>query len=90
MKCKHVFASILLLTAVSFAQQPANPNNPEDRNPTDHTYTRVVETGHNWGGWGLLGLLGLLGLAGRKRESTTTGTGFTRDDRTWQQQRRVG
>ena len=61
MKHAHALASILLLTAVSFAQQPTPPNNPQDRaaNPTDHTYTRPVETGHNWGGWGLLGLFGL-------------------------------
>jgi MYXO-CTERM domain-containing protein len=94
MKCAHVLASILLLTSVSFAQQPP-PNNPEDRaaNP-DHTYTRPVETGHNWGGWGLLGLFGLAGLLGRRRSTTTitgTGTGYTRDERTYgQQQRRAG
>jgi MYXO-CTERM domain-containing protein len=90
MKFTHVFASILLLAVVSFAQQPSSPSNPEDRtvNP-QQTYTRTVETGHNWGGWGLLGLLGLAGLLGRRRETTTTGTGY-RDDRTWQQQRRVG
>jgi MYXO-CTERM domain-containing protein len=92
MKLAHVLASILLLTLVSFAQQ-SNPSNPQDRtaNPTDQTYTRPVETGHNWGGWGLLGLFGLAGLLGRRRETTTTGTGYTRDDRTYgQQQRRVG
>ena len=97
---KRALASILLLTAVSFAQQPT-PNNPQDRtaNPTDQNYTRPsdqnytppVETGRNWGGWGLLGLLGLAGLLGRRRETTITGTGYTRDDRTYgQQQRRVG
>lgn len=93
MKSAHALASILLLTSLSFAQQPS-PNNPQDRtaNPTDHTYTRPVENSHNWGGWGLLGLLGLAGLLGRKRETTTTtGTGYTRDDRTYEQkQRRVG
>ena len=80
MKRVHLLASILLLTSVSFAQQ----NNPQDRtaNPTDQTYTRPVENGRNWGGWGLLGLLGLAGLLGRRRETTTTGTGYTRDDRT--------
>jgi len=92
MKCAHVLASILLLTLVSFAQQSPSPNNPQDRtaNPTD-TYTRPVETGHNFGAWGLLGLFGLAGLLGRWRDTTTTGTGYTRDDRTYrEQQRRVG
>jgi len=94
MKRAHALASILLLTAVSFAQQPS-PNNPQDNaaNPTDHTYTRPVERGHNWGGWGLLGLFGLAGLLRRRRETTTitgtgTGAGYTRDDRTYEQQRR--
>jgi len=91
MKPANVFASILLLTAVSFAQQPAS-NDPQDRtaNPTDQNYTRPVDTGHNWGGWGLLGLLGLAGLLGRRRETTTLDTGYTRDDRTYTQQRRAG
>jgi len=93
MKRAHVLASILLLAALSFAQEPSNTNNPQDRtvNPNDQTYTHPVES-HNWGGWGLLGLLGLLGLAGRRRETTNIGgTGYTRDDRTYgQQQRRVG
>jgi len=95
MKLAHALASMLLLTAVSFAQQPTPNNNPQDRtaNPTDHTYTRPVETGHNWGGWGLLGLFGLAGLLRRRQETTTiagtgTGTGYTRDDRTYEQQRR--
>jgi len=91
MKCANVFASILLLAAVSLAQEPAN--NPQDRpgNPTDQTYTQPLEGAHNWGGWGLLGLLGLAGLLGRRRDTTiNTGTGYTRDDRTWQQQRRAG
>ena len=94
MKRAHVLASILLLSLVSFAQQPASTNNPQDRTAdrTDQTYTRPVETArHNWGGWGLLGLFGLAGLLGRgRRETTTTGTGYTRDDRTYGQQRRVG
>lgn len=95
MKRAHALASVLLLASVCFAQQP-NPNNPQDRtaNPTDHAYTRPVETGHNWGGWGLLGLFGLAGLLGRRRQTTITtdtGTGYTRDDRTYEQkQRRVG
>jgi hypothetical protein len=94
MKRLHVLASILLLTSVSLAQQPP-PNNPQDRTPNpDHTYTRPLGTGHNWGGWGLLGLFGLAGLLGRRRGTTTitgTGTDYTRDDRTYgQQQRRVG
>jgi MYXO-CTERM domain-containing protein len=94
MKRAHLLLSILLLTGVSLAQQP---NNPQDRtaNPNDQTYNRPVETGHNWGGWGLLGLLGLAGLLGRRRETTITGTdtGYTRDDRTYDEQqrrRRVG
>jgi MYXO-CTERM domain-containing protein len=84
--------SVLLFAAVSLAQQPSN--NPQDRtaNPTDQNYTRPVETGHGWGGWGLLGLLGLGGLLGRRRETTITGTGtdtgYTRDDRTYEEQRR--
>jgi MYXO-CTERM domain-containing protein len=92
MKLTHVLASILLLTSVSLAQQPTPPND-RTANP-DHTYTLPVETGHNWGGWGLLGLFGLAGLLGRRRGTTTitgTGTGYTRDERTYgQQQRRVG
>jgi MYXO-CTERM domain-containing protein len=93
MKRAHLLASILLLTAVSFAQQPSSPSDPQDRaaNPTDQNYSRPVETGHNWGGWGLLGLLGLAGLLGRRRETTTTiDSGYTRDDRTYGQQRRAG
>lgn len=90
MKRAYLLLSILLLALVSFAQQPSN--NPPDRamSPTDHTYTRPVETGHGWGGWGLLGLIGLAGLLGRKRQTTITGTGtdYTRDDRTYEQQRR--
>jgi len=86
----HVFASILLLTGLSLAQQPAG--SPQDRtaNPGDQTYTQPADAGHNWGGWGLLGLLGLAGLMGRRRETTTTDTNYTRDDRTYGQQRRVG
>ncbi len=92
MKSAHLLLSILLLTGVSLAQQPSN--NPQDRtaNPYDQTYNRPVETGHNWGGWGLLGLLGLAGLLGRRRETTITGTGtdtgYTRDDRSYEEQRR--
>jgi MYXO-CTERM domain-containing protein len=95
MKRAHVlfsFLSVLLLAALSLAQQPAN--NPQDRtaNPNDQAYNRPVETGHGWGGWGLLGLLGLGGLMGRRRETTITGTGtdtgYGRDDRTYEEQRR--
>jgi MYXO-CTERM domain-containing protein len=90
MKRAHLLLSIMLLTGVSLAQQPSN--NPQDRtaNPNDQTYNRPVETGHSWGGWGLLGLLGLAGLLGRRRETTITGTdtGYTRDDRTYEEQRR--
>jgi MYXO-CTERM domain-containing protein len=95
MKLAHVLTSIVLLAGMSLAQQPSSeqpstPGNP-DRTPraTDQTYTRQIETtGHNWGGWGLLGLLGLGGLLGRRRE--TTGATYTRDERTYGQQRRVG
>jgi len=89
MKRAHVLATILLLSVLGFAQQ--NPNNPQDRtvNPNDQTYnTRPVETSHSWGGWGLLGLFGLAGLLGRRRDVGTTS--YTRDDRTYGQQRRVG
>jgi MYXO-CTERM domain-containing protein len=89
MKRAHLLFSILLLAAVSFAQQPSN-NPPEGgtANP-DHTYTRPVETGHNWGGWGWLGLLGLAGLFGRRRQTTVvTGTDYTRDNRAYDEQRR--
>lgn len=90
MKRAYLLFSILLLTAVSLAQQTTT--NPQDRpaNPTNQTYNRPVETGSNWGGWGLLGLLGLAGLLGRRRETTITGTGtdYTRDERTYDQQRR--
>ena len=89
MKRAHVFASILLLTGVCLAQQPAN--NPQDAtaNPTGQPFTRTVVIRTNRGGaWGLLGLFGLAGLLGRRRETTITGTGYTRDDRTYEQQRR--
>jgi MYXO-CTERM domain-containing protein len=89
MKRAHLLFSILLLTVVSFAQQP---NNPQDRtaNPTDQNYTGHMDTGRGWGGWGLLGLFGLAGLLGRRRQTTITGTGtgYTRDDRTYEEQRR--
>lgn len=93
MKRIHILFPILLLTAVSFAQQPAN--SPQDRtaNPQDQTYNRPVERAHDWGGWGLLGLFGLAGLLGRRKETTltTTGTGYTRDDRPFEEpRRRVG
>lgn len=42
MKRAPVFASILLLTVVSLAQQLSSASNPQDRtaNPNDQTYTR--------------------------------------------------
>ena len=88
MKRAHVFASILLLTGVSLAQQPAN--NPQDTtaNPTVQPFTRTVVIRSNRGGWGLLGLFGLAGLLGRRRGTIVSGTGYTRDDRTYEQQRR--
>jgi len=90
MKRAHLFASILLLTGVSLAQQPLN--SPQDTTtttaPTVQPITRTVVIRSNRGGWGLLGLLGLAGLLGRRRESVVTGTGYTRDDRTYEQQRR--
>lgn len=84
MKRAYVLASMLLLSVVSFAQQ-----NPPDRpaNPNDQTYTRPVERGTDWGPWGLLGLLGLAGLLGRRRDTTRIDTRYTRDDRTYDQQR---
>lgn len=91
MKRAHILLSILLLSVVSLAQQPSS--NPQDKttNPTDQNYNRPVETGNGWGGWGLLGLLGLAGLLGRKRDTTVTGTGYTRDERTYEEpRRRVG
>jgi MYXO-CTERM domain-containing protein len=133
MKRAPVFASILLLTVVSLAQQLSSASNPQDRtvNPNDQTYTRPAtqqpssttnpndqtytppttqqpttsnpqdrtanapyqnytppeRAGSNWGGWGLLGLLGLGGLLGRSRRETAT---YTRDERTYGQQRRAG
>jgi MYXO-CTERM domain-containing protein len=89
MKRTHILLSILLLSVVGFAQPS---NSPQDRTtPQDQTYNRPVERGHDWGGWGLLGLFGLAGLLGRRRETTVTGTGFTRDDRTYEEpRRRVG
>jgi hypothetical protein len=88
MKRAHVFASILLLTGVSLAQQPSN--NPPDTtaNPTVQPFTRTVVIRSNRGGWGLLGLFGLAGLLGRRRGAIVTGTGYTQDDRTHEQQRR--
>jgi hypothetical protein len=88
MKPAHVLAPILLLTGVSLAQQPVN--NPPDQtvNPTGPPFTRTVVVRSNRGGWGLLGLFGLAGLLGRRRETSITGTGYTRDERTYDQQRR--
>lgn len=88
MKPAHALASILLLTGVSLAQQPLN--NPPDTtvNPSGPPFTRTIVIRQNRGGWGLLGLLGLAGLLGRRRETAITGTGYTRDDRTYEQQRR--
>ena len=42
MKRAPVFASILLLTVVSLAQQLSSASNPQDKttNPNDQTYTR--------------------------------------------------
>jgi MYXO-CTERM domain-containing protein len=91
MKRAPLLFSILLLSTFGLAQQG---NNPQDRtaNPNDQTYnyTHPVQTGHNWGGWGLLGLFGLAGLLGRRRQTTITGTGtgYTRDDRTYDEQQR--
>jgi len=86
MKRAYGLASILLLTVVSLAQQPSNP--PDRTANPDQTYNRPVERGNNWGGWGLLGLLGLAGLLGRRRDTTTIETGYTRDDRPYEQPRR--
>lgn len=88
MKRAHVLASILLLTGASLAQQPSS--NPQDTtaNPTGQPIVRTVVIRSNRGNWGLLGLLGLAGLLGRRRETIVTGTGYTRDDRTYDQQRR--
>lgn len=102
MKRTHLLASILLLSVVSLAQQPSSPNNAPDQTatpndqsysrPIDQTYNQARETAHNWGGWGLLGLLGLGGLLGRRRATTTTGTTYTRDERTYGEEprRRAG
>ena len=82
MKRAYTLLSVPLLTVASFAQQPSG--NPPDRtNPAGQPYNRPVETGRSWGGWGLLGLLGLAGLLGRRRDTTISGTGYTRDDRTY-------
>lgn len=88
MKRAHVLASILLLTGVSLAQQPSN--NPQDTtaNPTGQPFVRTVVIRRNGGNWGLLGLLGLAGLLGRRRETIGTGTGYTRDEETYERQRR--
>lgn len=90
MKRAHLLASILLLTGASFAQQPSDT--PQDTTtPTTRVLqpiTRTVVIRRNGGGWGLLGLLGLAGLLGRRRERVVTGTGYTRDDRTYEEQRR--
>ena len=88
MKRLHLFASILLLTGASFAQQPSD--NPQDTtaNPAGQPIVRTVVIRSNRGRWGLLGLLGLAGLLGRRRETISTGTGYTRDDRTYEQGRR--
>jgi len=88
MKRAHLLASILLLTGVSLAQQPAG--NPQDTtaNPTGQPIIRTVVIRSNQGRWGLLGLLGLVGLLGHRRETISTGTSYTRDDRTHEQERR--
>lgn len=84
----HLFACILLLTVAGFAQQPSSTSTPVERTSNDQTDNRPIETGHNWGGWGLLGLLGLGGLLGRRSRDTTAT--YTRDERTYGGQRRVG
>jgi len=88
MKRAHVLASILLLTGFSLAQQPSNSPQDTMANPTVQPFTRTVVIRSNRGGWGLLGLFGLAGLLGRRRGTIVTDTGYTRDDRTYEQQRR--
>lgn len=89
MKRVHVLLSILLLTGVSLAQQPANNAPDRAANAANQTYNHPVEGGHNWGGWGLLGLIGLAGLFRRRGQTTiVSGTDYTRGDRSYEEQRR--
>ncbi|HKF03585.1 MAG TPA: WGxxGxxG family protein [Candidatus Sulfotelmatobacter sp.] len=88
MKHLHLLASILLLTGVSFAQQASDNPQETTANPTGQPIIRTVVIRSDRGRWGLLGLLGLAGLLGRRRETISTGTSYTRDDRTYEQGRR--
>ena len=88
MKHLHLLASILLLTGVSFAQQPSDNPQETTSNPTGQPIIRTVVIRSDRGRWGLLGLLGLAGLLGRRRETISTGTSYMRDDRTYEQGRR--
>jgi MYXO-CTERM domain-containing protein len=69
-----LLGGILLLTTLSFGQQPdttLNPNPTANQNPNAYnTYNRPVEVSHGHGNWGWLGLLGLAGLFGRSRRDT--------------------
>jgi len=80
----RLLGGVLLLTALSFGQQPGTTRNPNP-NPYD-TYNRPVEVTHSYGNWGLLGLLGLTGLFGRRRGGTIVSS---RDEYVTGQGRRV-
>ena len=88
----HLLAGVLLLSALSYAQQPATDQNaiPDtNANPrtyTQDTYNRPVEVRHGGGNWGLLGLIGLTGLFGRRRSETMV---RGRDEFAADQRRRV-
>jgi MYXO-CTERM domain-containing protein len=65
----RLLGGVLLLTSLSFSQQPGTTRNT---NPNTYdTYNRPVEVTRSHGNWGWLGLLGLIGLFGRRRQETT-------------------
>jgi MYXO-CTERM domain-containing protein len=69
----RLLGGVLLLSALSFAQQTDTTLNPNNANPNlnpYNTYNRPVEVSHGHGNWGWLGLLGLAGLLGRSRRET--------------------
>jgi MYXO-CTERM domain-containing protein len=104
MKRAHLFASILLLTVASLAQQPAGtPNQPDTTASPAQTYnqpspaadqgTRPTEQNYprpveTGHNWGGWGLLGLIGLGGLLGRRRDTTATTYRDERTYGQQQR--
>ena len=82
----RLFGGVLLLTALSFGQQPDTSRNPNPDAYSRDTYNRPVEVTRGFGNWGLLGLLGLAGLFGRSRRDTVV---RDRDEYVTEQRRRA-